>query len=350
MRILIVGGTGFIGPHVVRRLAAKGHEVTVFHRGRTEADLPPEVAHLHGDRAQLPEFRDELRRLAPEVVLDMRPINAQEARTLREAFAGQARRAVALSSGDVYRAYGVLRRTEPGPPDPVPLAEDAPLRRKLYPYRGPSPRAADDPMRWADDYDKILVERVIQGDPTLPGTVLRLPMVYGPGDEARRLFPYLKRMDDRRPAIVLDEGMARWRWTRGYVEDVAAAVVAAVVAAVLYDRAAGRVYNVGEPHALSEADWVRAIARAAGWDGEVVTAPAGRLPAGPLSGLNWDQDIVTDTSRIRAELGYTEAFSLDEALARTVAWERAHPPATIDPRAFDYAAEDAILAERHSGR
>ena len=98
-------------------------------------------------------------------------------------------------------------------------------------------------MRWLDDYDKILVERVVIGEPDLPGTILRLPMIYGPGDDAHRLFPYLKRMDDGRPAILMEEVRARWRWARGYVEDVAEAVVSAV----LDDRAAGRVYNVSEP-------------------------------------------------------------------------------------------------------
>jgi hypothetical protein len=54
---------------------------------------------------------------------------------------------------------------------------------------------------------------------------------------------------------------------------------------------------------------------------------------------------VVDTTRIREELGYTEPVSRDEALRRTVAWERAHPPEEVDPQAFDYAAEDALLAE-----
>ena len=40
MRVLVIGGTGFIGPYVVRRLVAQGHDVAVFHRGRTQADLP----------------------------------------------------------------------------------------------------------------------------------------------------------------------------------------------------------------------------------------------------------------------------------------------------------------------
>ena len=51
-----------------------------------------------------------------------------------------------------------------------------------------------------------------------------------------------------------------------------------------------------------------------------------------------------DGSRIRRDLGYTEIVSLDEALRRTIDWERAHPPAHVDPAQFDYAAEDAILA------
>lgn len=40
MRILIIGGTNFIGPPVVCQLGAMGHEVTVFHRGKTKAELP----------------------------------------------------------------------------------------------------------------------------------------------------------------------------------------------------------------------------------------------------------------------------------------------------------------------
>lgn len=339
VRVLVIGGTGFIGPHVVRLLSEQGHDLTVFNRGRSQADLPASVRRISGERAALPTFRAELARLAPDVVLDMYAMTAADARVVVDALAGIARRAVAISSQDVYRAYGRLRGVEPGPPDPVPLDEDSSLRERLYPYRGETPRAGDDPERWADDYDKIPVERMYLSRTDLPGTILRLPAVYGPGDNQHRLHEHLKRMDDRRPAILLDERAAGWRWTRGYVEDVAAAIALAVTD----ERAAGRVYNAGEPEAYSARDWVRRIADAAGWNGRIiVAAPPDRLPASLRFDLNTTQDLVSDSSRIRRELGYAERVPPGEALARTIAWERAHPPA--DPRPFDYVAEDAALA------
>ncbi len=80
MRILIIGGTRFMGPFVARRLLALGHSVTVFHRGQTPGDLPPEVQHLYcpdldfGTRRELVNYLPALRELAPEVVLDMIPM------------------------------------------------------------------------------------------------------------------------------------------------------------------------------------------------------------------------------------------------------------------------------------
>ena len=50
LRILFIGGTGFIGPHMVRRAQARGHSVTLFNRGRTNPHLFPDVEKLVGDR------------------------------------------------------------------------------------------------------------------------------------------------------------------------------------------------------------------------------------------------------------------------------------------------------------
>jgi nucleoside-diphosphate-sugar epimerase len=339
MRVLIIGGTSFIGPPLVRRLADLGHEVGVFHRGQTHADLPADVGRILGDRQDLGRHVEAFRRFGPEVVVDMIAFNERDASGLLATFRGLARRSVVLSSADVYRAYGRFLGLEPGPIEPTPLTEDSPLREVLFPYR----KQAEGPDDFRYAYDKIPVERVVLGDPELPGTVLRLPMVHGPGDPGHRLFPYLKRMDDGRSAIVLDEGTAGWRCPRGYVEDVAAATALAVVD----ERAAGRVYNVAEPAAFTEAEWVRRIGEVVGWQGEVLTAPVGRIP----TPYRFEQDLDTDSGRIRRELGFIETMAQRDALERTIAWERANPSGPSPGIGLlDDEAEDALLSEMRPGQ
>ena len=337
MRILIIGGTRFIGPFVVRRLAQIGHSVTLFTRGEIKADMPESVKRIHGNRHDLSSFTQEFREFAPDVVLDMIPFTEEEARHFVHVFKGMTERVVSISSADVYRAYGRLLRHEMGAPDPVPLREDAPLRESLYPHRAQAEGEGD----YKYYYDKTLVERLVMNESGLPATVLRLPATYGVGDPQHRLFGYLKRMDDRRPHILLEERQARWRWTRGYVENVAEAIALAVTD----ERAKNRIYNVGEIDALAEADWVRAIGRVAGWSGEVFTVPARFLPKHVMTNADYDHHLVTDTTRIRTELGFDERVSREEALRRTIEWERAQPPEKLYPAQIEYAAEDAAVAK-----
>ncbi len=192
----------------------------------------------------------------------MIPYTAKDAQGVVDTFQDIAQRVVAISSQDVYRARDIIWQRETGIIDPVPLTEDSPLRSQLYPYRGLS----DDPFTF--DYDKIPVEQVLMNATNLPATILRLPMVYGAGDYQHRLYPYLKRMDDRRPAIVLEEKLAHWQGCYSYVENVARAIALAVND----QRATGRIYNVSES-IITVADLVKAIASVVGWQGEIVILP-----------------------------------------------------------------------------
>src|SRR4051794_37891923 len=104
MSVLVLGGTRFIGPRVVERLVASGHEVAVFHRGQTAAPLPAGVRHVRGGRKRLTDHAAEFRPLAPDMVLDMIALTEVDARSLVSTFRGVTGRVVVLSSGDVYRA------------------------------------------------------------------------------------------------------------------------------------------------------------------------------------------------------------------------------------------------------
>ena len=289
MRILFLGGTAFMGPEAVRLLAADGHTIACFHRGRTPLDG---VEHILGDRKELPDMR--LAEWKPDAVVDMMALTEKDARTALECLPDVP---LTLSSScDVYRFFSVVLGTEDHPVDNTPVDEDGPLREKLYPFH--------------TDYDKILVEKAYRGR---GATILRLPMVYGPGDQQHRLHGYLKEMDAGNN-ITIGETQAAWRTTRGYVTNVATAIVRAM--------GSGKLYNVGEPLFRTEADWIRMIGEAAGWKGNLIIVPDSEKPAE----FNAAQHVVADSSRIRRELNFEDPVPYDEALRRTIDWERANPP------------------------
>lgn len=314
MRVLILGGTGLTGPFVVRRLHGMGHQVTVYHRGEREIELPPGVRHLHGDLARPPR---ELCDPAPDVVVHMWALTEADAARFLELFRSSAGRAVVISSGDVYRAYGCLKGLESGPPGSIPISEDAPLRESRYPYRG----TRDSSVDGLDHYDKVLVEGALRAQSEFPVTILRFPAVYGPNDY-HRFAPWLRQMETGRELKIQDD-YAQWRWTHGFAGDVAEAVALAVTD----DRAAGRTYNVGERSTPTWEERLVEWGRIAGWEGRVVPVPAGELPENQRLPLDLRHHLATDTSRIRAELGYREVVPYEEGIARTIAWERAAAPA-----------------------
>jgi nucleoside-diphosphate-sugar epimerase len=339
VRILLIGGNGFIGRHVLAVLRQQGHALAVFHRAK---GIPiPGVTEIRGDRNRLQDCSADLKRFAPEVVVDFVVSSGPQADQLMDIFRGEAQRVVMLSSMDVYRAVGIMHSTESGPLQELPLTEDSELRHGRRPYSAQNIDLIRKVFSWVtDDYDKIPAEQAVMNDAKLAGTVLRLPMIYGPGDPLRRFHPIVKRIADGRRNIILPQTLAAWRSPRGYIGNVAAAITLAATD----NRAAGRIYNVCEEPAFSELEWAKKIARAMEWDGEFVVLPDERTPKHLLKPGNAAQHWTATSARIRRELGYAEPIAIEEAIRQTVHWEKqAGPPAfSADP--FDYAAEDAALS------
>ncbi len=162
----------------------------------------------------------------------------------------------------------------------------SPLRAKSFPYRNENTPVGT----FEHYYDKIVMEGEAHSTPALPTVILRLPKVYGVEDNANLASVY---------------GAAKhpgWRWTHGYVENVAHAIALSAT----HKSAAGRVYNVGEATTPT-------VGERLAW-----------LPRRPASvtdlvGYDFDHDIAMDTSRIRAELGFTEIHDEKLAMQRTVA-------------------------------
>ena len=313
MRVLILGGTGFIGRHLTTALLEAGHTVAVFHRGKPDVRFPRPVLHIHGSRSRLAESIRAFALFAPEVVVDLIAFTEADAQSAIQVFSGRTERLVCASSMDVYQAYGSFRRLETSVVRKRPLSEGSPLRTILFPYRDLAKKKGD---LWFC-YEKILVERTVLTSTRLPATVLRLPQVFGPHDKQRRLRLYLQQMDAGED-IVISEAKARWRWTRGYVEDIAAGFSLAIT----NPRAAGCIYNIGERKAESEKDWIQRIGEAAGWTGRLTIVPEDALPAELAEPYDWNHHLAGATALIRRELGYHEKVSPSEAMRRSVHWER----------------------------
>jgi nucleoside-diphosphate-sugar epimerase len=289
MKIVVIRG-GFIRAHLAQRLWDVGHDVTVLQRGHDQG-LPCDVA------------------------IHMYAMTQQDGIDFVQRFGDVAARLIIISSGDVYRAYGRLLRTErngyePGEYEPMPLTEDSPLRTVLHPY--PS----------HPDYDKIPVEREVMR--TGRGCVLRLPAVYGPGDRGHRIGAWLKRMQPGNSEFLMGDTYAAWRWTHGYVENAAEAIALAA----LDERSTGRVYNVGEAAAPTMRQRVQQLADVFGWNGRIITVPDDELPDDLRMPYDLRQHMVMDTGRIRRELGYHEPITEGEAIQRTIRWEEETPRAS----------------------
>lgn len=287
MRVLVIGGTGFIGPWVVRGLCEAGCQVTVFHRGEHRAELPARVHEVLDPSAGMPVlgFPAEVAQMRPDIVVHMIAMGGADAQAAIKSFDKSAKRFVVLSSGDVYRAYGRFTGSEPGPVEDGLLTEDSPLRSTRYPYRSQAKFSED----LAYYYEKILVEDEFLRRTTVPATVLRLPKVYGPGQNADLSTVYAYR---RYP---------KWRWTHGYVENVAAAIVVAA----LHPDSAGRVYNVGEEYTPTVEERLAGL-------------PHSAIEAVNDWSHNFGQNIAYDTSRIRRELNYQEVASYADGMERTL--------------------------------
>jgi nucleoside-diphosphate-sugar epimerase len=149
-------------------------------------------------------------------------------------------------------------------------------------------------------------------------------------------------MIERRPAIVLDEELARWQHTPAYVENVAAAIVLAATNPGAIDAT----YNVGDAEPLSMREVVAHLAEAADWKGRFIAAPHEGLPEPLQADDGAKQDFILDTAKIRADLDYREPIDRHSAIRTTVEWLLANPPSPDEPAAhlqLNYAAEDEFL-------
>jgi nucleoside-diphosphate-sugar epimerase len=327
MRVLVLGGTRFIGLALVEELLGAGHTVGVVHRGEHEpTDLPPEVEHIHTARRDLLAHRDAITSFAPDVAVDLAAMTAADAEAALAAL-DPAVTLVAVSTIESYRVFDSIYAGTVT--DAVPLAEDAPLREGPY----PAPEQAVSPG-WdydAGSYDKLAVERLYL---ERGATVCRLPLVYGPRDYKRREDFVLARVRAGRERIPVGPGT--FLTSRGYAPELARGLRIAAEAG------SGGVFNLAESASPTVGLWAQEILAAAGASAELVRVPEALLP--PDMGLTGEipQPWLVDAGKAARELDWVHA-DWRECVGRSVHWHLEHPP-PANETIVDFSADDAALA------
>ncbi|MDG6109726.1 NAD-dependent epimerase/dehydratase family protein [Dactylosporangium aurantiacum] len=173
MRILIVGGTQFVGRHITEAALAAGHEVTLLHRGQTGAGLFPSATHLLADRNALPEG---LLDGEWDATVDVSGYVPRQVHALADALAGRGGRFVYISSVSVYDTP-----VAPG------FGEDAPVQRLTDPAVEEVTGATYGPLKAA--CERVAVDRF--GTSTL---IVRPTYVVGPYDHLSRFTFWVERV------------------------------------------------------------------------------------------------------------------------------------------------------------
>lgn len=174
LRILVLGGTGFIGPHIVRRALSRGHTVSIFNRGKTNPHLFPNVEKLIGDRD------DDLESLKGhdwDAVIDDSASIPRWVRQSAGLLKGHAGQYLYTSSMSVY-----AKPDRPGLDETAPLATiDDPTVEKIT----------------AQTYGPLKALCEQEADRAFPdhATIVRPHLIVGPGDPTDRFTYWPVRVD-----------------------------------------------------------------------------------------------------------------------------------------------------------
>jgi nucleoside-diphosphate-sugar epimerase len=304
MRILVMGGTRFVGRPLVGRLLAAGHELTLFTRGRQP--LPEGIEHLQGDRSSA-EGLAVLQDLPFDVIVDSSGRSLEDTRQVIARTGPPSHRLVYVSSAGVYADSELWPLDEDSPTDPQSrhagkLDTEAWLRQEGIPFTSFRPTYIVGPGNY-NPVESWFFDRIVHGRP------LPLP---GDGSTITQL---------------------------GHVADLAAAMARCIEV----EAATNRIYNCTGSQGISFRGLVAAAARACGTDPEAVEIrsfdPAGldkkARKAFPLRLAHF----LTDTHRVRRELAWEPAFDLEATLADSYA----NDYALRMPTAPDISADEALL-------
>lgn len=248
MKVLVIGGTLFIGPSLIEELLKGGHELSVLHR-KPKHDFGRRVENIMADRNDAESLQEGLSARRFEVVFDnvydweRGTTAAQVEATVRACASDRLTRYIFLSS---VAAYG----------DGLNHKESDPLAPDYHP---------EPYVRHKATTERMLFRMHVKTG--LPVVTLRPPFIYGPHNPFYREQFFWDRLRAGRPIIIPGDGHRLMQFA--YVNDL----LRAMIRAMEEPRAVGEAFNVGDPKPVTQVELVEKLGKAANVEPSLVRIP-----------------------------------------------------------------------------
>jgi len=247
MKVLVIGGTLFIGRALVEDLVKGGHEVAVLHR-KPKHDFGRRVDNIQADRNDAEAMREALSTRRFDVVFDNvydweRSTTPEQVEATARACGDRLSRYIFMSS---VAAYG----------DGLNHKESDPLAPDYH---------ATAYVRHKATTERLLFRMYAQTG--LPLVTFRPPFVYGPGNPFYREQFFWDRLRAGRPIIIPGDGHRLMQFV--YVDDL----VQAMISAMVEPRAVGEAFNIGDPKPITQVEFAEKLGRTANVDATLVRIP-----------------------------------------------------------------------------
>jgi len=309
MRVLVMGGTRFIGVYLTKLLVAQGHEVVLFNRGNKPAPVAG-IRQIVGDRTDPLQLKTSLSGESFDAVFDNNGRELSDTQPLVELFKGRIQHFVYVSSAGVYLKSDQMPHVEGDAVDPNSR------------HKG-----------------KFETEAYL-AESGVPFTSIRPVYIYGPQNYNDLEAWFFDRIVRDRPVPIPGNGMALTQF--GHCQDLAAAM-----AAVLgNERAIGQIYNVSGDRAVTFDGLARACATAAGKDPSSLNIvhydpkkfDFGKRKAFPMR----VQHFFTDIHKAKTELGWQPQFDLVSGLADS--FQNDYLASGRNKAEIDFSLDEEILS------
>lgn len=300
MKVLFIGGTGFISTSASRMAVAEGFELYLLNRG-SRSDRVSGSHALIADIHRPEDVRAALQGHEFDVVVDWIAFTPRDIERDLSLFAGRTGQYVFVSSASAYEK----------PPNSYLITESTPLRNPFWEYSSNKIACEERLMRaYRDDGFPVTIVR-----PSMTYD-LNLPIALG----GWGTYTLADRLLSRRPIIVHGDGSSLWVVT--HADDLARGILGLLG----NERALGEAFHITSDEVLTWNQIYRGIAEALGVDADIVHIPsdfiasvAPEMSGGLLGDKTWS--VVFDNSKIKAIVpSFHATVSFREGIRRTLAW------------------------------